>query len=149
MVIEPRSATFQYEVEKQETPVQWNFGKIEGLADLHVHGAAHLGFGGLWLWGDHDGPQSTALRSCRQVDALDAVSIAAQIKGLPVPEKEKLHAVPLDQADHVGETVIRHGRASRTATTASPRGHTSRTSPTRKSTRTGSGKPSATDSSSS
>ncbi len=109
VVIQPRSPTFQYEIEKEETPLTWNFGKIRGLADLHVHGAAQLGFAGLWTWGDNDGPQATALAACRQVDLGDAVAIAAQIKKLPIAEKNRLHAVPLDQSAHATETVIRHG----------------------------------------
>ena len=109
VVIDTSSLAFKYEIEKQEEPLQWSWGAIDGLADLHLHGAANLGFGGLWEWGDNDGPQEKALDRCRALNPLDAVSLALQLKGLPVLEKRQLHAIPLNWNRPANEEVVRHG----------------------------------------
>ncbi len=109
VVIESKPVSFQYEIQKTEVPVEWNYGPVKGLADLHVHMAAELGFAGLWLRGNHDGPQNEALKSCRPLDLRDPASLAAQLKGLPVPEKQKLHAIPLNWNKHEDEEVVIHG----------------------------------------
>ncbi|HEY8208754.1 MAG TPA: membrane dipeptidase, partial [Myxococcaceae bacterium] len=112
VVIESRPVSFKYEVQKTEVPVEWNYGPIKGLADLHVHMAADLGFAGLWLRGSHDGPQNEALKSCRPLDLRDGVSLAIQLKGLPVIEKQKLHAIPLNWHHDEDEEVVLHGNGS-------------------------------------
>lgn len=109
VVINSKSASFKYEVKKQETPLQWNWGKIDGLADLHVHGAANLGFAGLWVHGDNDGPQDKALDSCRALNVTDAATTQQMLTGVPLPEKQKMHATPWNVAKHEKEEVVRHG----------------------------------------
>ncbi len=116
VILQARTASFAYSIRKTETPIEWNFGKIKGLADLHVHQAAELGFGGHWLHGSHTGPRNEALQSCRAVNVGDALTASAQalalltgVGSLPLPEKNKLHAIPINRSNHAAETVIRHG----------------------------------------
>lgn len=109
VVLQSKSASFKYEVEKTEEPLQWNFGAIKGLADLHVHGAAQEGFAGLWTWGDNDGSRDDAHKRCRALNVLDAGSVIAQLGSLSVLEKSKLHAIPLNWDKHEKEEVVRHG----------------------------------------
>jgi microsomal dipeptidase-like Zn-dependent dipeptidase len=109
VIIDAVSPSFKYEIEKQEDPIKWNFGAIRGLADLHVHGAANLGFAGLWTWGNHDGPQNEALQACRPLDLRDGVSLATLLNGASVVEKAKLHAIPMNWYKHADEEVVVHG----------------------------------------
>lgn len=109
VVINAKSPAFAYSIRKTETPIEWNFGKIEGLADLHLHQASELGFGGLFLHGAHDGPQKEALQACRALNITDTQSIVAAIEGMPVAEKSKLHAKPYNVDKPEKEEVFRHG----------------------------------------
>jgi microsomal dipeptidase-like Zn-dependent dipeptidase len=50
----PNVNTFSYQISAKAWPKKWNFGPIQkGYADLHVHLATHLAFGGVWL---HNSP---------------------------------------------------------------------------------------------
>jgi microsomal dipeptidase-like Zn-dependent dipeptidase len=116
VVLNATAVAFGYSIHKTEAPIQWHFGKIKGLADLHNHQAAELGYAGLWLRGSHDGPRNEALPACRQVNignaltgSAKAVAIASELGALPAGEQEKLHALPINQANHEGEQVLRHG----------------------------------------
>ncbi len=121
VVLNAKAVKLGYTIYKTETPIKWHFGNIKGFADSHVHQAAELGFAGLWLRGSHDGPRHEALPACRVVNVGDALSVAAQataiisgIGALPQPEKNKLHAMPMNKAEHDIEQVLRHGNGHST-----------------------------------
>jgi hypothetical protein len=78
VVLNANAVQFGYSIHKTEVPIQWHFGKIKGLADLHNHQAAALGYAGLWLRGSHDGPRSEALPACRQVHIGNALADSAK-----------------------------------------------------------------------
>lgn len=103
VVLAARTPTFQYEIEKSEEPQVMDFGPVTGLADLHVHGAAQLGFAGLWTWGSNDGLQENALAPCRRLNALDAFTALAPL------EKKRVHAIPVKHEKHADEEVVYHG----------------------------------------
>jgi hypothetical protein len=100
VVLAARTPTFQYEIEKVEEAEKVDFGPVTGLADLHVHGAAQLGFAGLWTWGDNDGLQEQALAPCRKLNVLDPLT--------PM-EMKRVHAIPVKHEKHADEEVVYHG----------------------------------------
>jgi len=53
--------SFEYRARMLSAPIRNDLPAVKGIADLHVHQAAALGFGGRMYWGQADGPIATAL----------------------------------------------------------------------------------------
>lgn len=94
---------FNYRIRLRTTPRQHDLGPVPGFADLHVHQAAQLGFGGNQLWGSHIGPPEEALAQC------GPATVGGEIaRSLPLPHVSTLHGLMPFNAS-VGEGEARHG----------------------------------------
>jgi microsomal dipeptidase-like Zn-dependent dipeptidase len=80
---------FEYRVRITTEPDTSGVGPVTGFADLHLHQAAELGFGGNNIWGSHTGPPAEALRE----DALDQTAELALLNG-PLQWGLGLHSLP-------------------------------------------------------
>lgn len=92
---------FEYRVRMTTEPDTSGVGPVTGFADLHLHQAAELGFGGNNLWGSHTGPPAQALRG----DGLDRTAERALLQG-PIQWALGLHSLP---GFVLGEGDSRHG----------------------------------------
>ncbi|HEX4953820.1 MAG TPA: membrane dipeptidase [Thermoanaerobaculia bacterium] len=94
---------FGYRLQLRAEPIRWDLGPVEGFADLHVHQAAELGFGGNSYWGSHTGNASAALDGCGWVESLEDVVTSGRLASL--------HGLlPLNVG--VGEGEFRHGQGA-------------------------------------
>ena len=59
--VEFPGVTFEYRAHVLTEPIRNNLGAVRGIADLHVHEFAELGFGGRLFWGLSSGPIANAL----------------------------------------------------------------------------------------
>lgn len=97
---------FRYRVKLNTEPIEYDEGPVEGFADLHLHQAAELGFGGNQLWGSHIGPQSEALPMCGPETVPGEVA-----QSLPLPRINTLHGIlPFNMS--FGEGEARHGHGA-------------------------------------
>ena len=80
---------FEYRVRMTTEPDTSGLGPVTGFADLHLHQAAELGFGGNNIWGSHTGPPARALPS----DGVDLSVERALLRG-PVQWFLGLHSLP-------------------------------------------------------
>lgn len=92
---------FEYRIRLSTEPIENDLGPVPGFADLHLHQAAELGFGGDNLWGSHIGPKATALPANGHANTL----AQALIDG-PVEWALGLHSLP---GAVIGEGDSRHG----------------------------------------
>lgn len=80
---------FEYRVRMTTEPDTTGLGPVSGFADLHLHQAAELGFGGNNIWGSHTGPPDQALAS----DGVDLSVERALLRG-PTQWILGLHSLP-------------------------------------------------------
>lgn len=92
---------FQYRVRVTTEALRNDLGPVTGFADLHLHQAAELGFGGNNIWGSHIGPKSEALKE----DGLENSWEQAVLRG-PVQWLLGMHSLP---SAVLGEGESRHG----------------------------------------
>lgn len=97
-------STFHYRVRYEAEPRTNDLDPVKGFADLHVHQAAELGFGGNNLWGSHFGPPSEALPP----DGLENTVEESVLQG-PVAWVLGLHSLPGLALQMGEEGVTRHG----------------------------------------
>lgn len=97
---------FEYRIRLRTEPEKHDLGPVPGFADLHIHQAAQLGFGGNQLWGSHIGPPGEALRQCGPGTIGGSLA-----RSLPLPDVSTLHGlVPFDVS--LGEGEARHGHGA-------------------------------------
>lgn len=97
---------FHYRIRLTTEPQKHDLGPVPGFADLHIHQAAQLGFGGNQLWGSHIGPPEEALPQCGPGTLREELA-----RSLPLPAVSTLHGlVPFDAS--LGEGEARHGHGS-------------------------------------
>ena len=92
---------FEYRVRMTTEPDTNGVGPVTGFADLHLHQAAELGFGGNNIWGSHTGPLADALPT----DGRDRTIEKAFLRG-PVQWVLGLHSLP---GFFLSEGESRHG----------------------------------------